>query len=61
MVALGIVIPAIIAIYSLFSGEATAAILIFGAVCEITGGVMLRYCVLKSGIYNPLIPKKSVK
>jgi formate-dependent nitrite reductase membrane component NrfD len=61
VVALGIVIPASIAIYSLFSGVETAAVLIFGVACEITGGVMLRYCVLKSGIYNPLIPKKLVK
>jgi len=61
VVTLGIVIPAIITAYSLFSGEATSWILIIGAVCEIIGGVMLRYCVLKSGIYNPLIPKKLVK
>jgi formate-dependent nitrite reductase membrane component NrfD len=61
VVALGIVIPATITVYSLFSGEATSAILIIGAVCEIIGGVMLRYCVLKSGIYNPLIPKKATR
>jgi formate-dependent nitrite reductase membrane component NrfD len=58
VVALGIVIPAVIAISSLFSGESTAVILILGTICEIIGGVMLRYCVLKSGIYNPIIVKK---
>jgi formate-dependent nitrite reductase membrane component NrfD len=58
VVTLGIVIPAVIAVYSLFSGELTSAILVLGVVCEITGGAMLRYCVLKSGMYNPLIPKK---
>ncbi len=58
VVTLGIVIPAVIAIYSLFSGEATAIILILGTICEIIGGAMLRYCVLKSGIYNPLIIQK---
>jgi sulfite dehydrogenase (quinone) subunit SoeC len=58
VVALGIVIPALIAIYSLFSGEATPAVLIFGTVCEIIGGAMLRYCVLKSGMYNPVIVKQ---
>lgn len=58
VVALGIVIPAIIAVSSLFSGESTAVILILGTICEIIGGMMLRYCVLKSGIYNPIIVKK---
>jgi sulfite dehydrogenase (quinone) subunit SoeC len=59
VVVLGIVIPALIAVYSLFSGEATSVILIAGVICEIVGGVMLRYCVLKSGMYNPLALKIS--
>jgi sulfite dehydrogenase (quinone) subunit SoeC len=54
VVAMGIIIPALIAVYSIFSGEATPIILILGTVCEIVGGAMLRYCVLKSGMYNPL-------
>ncbi len=59
VVILGMVIPAIIAVYSLFTGEATSVVLILGVVCEIAGGTMLRYCVLKSGMYNPLILKKA--
>jgi len=59
VVASGMVIPGVIAIYSLFSGEATAAILIIGTICEIIGGAMLRYCVLKSGMYNPLLTVKN--
>jgi hypothetical protein len=31
--------------------------LILGTVCEIIGGAMLRYCVLKSGMYNPVIAR----
>jgi formate-dependent nitrite reductase membrane component NrfD len=57
VVAMGIVIPAVIAVYSLFAEEATPFILILGTICEITGGMMLRYCVLKSGMYNPLLTK----
>jgi sulfite dehydrogenase (quinone) subunit SoeC len=57
VVLLGIVIPAAIAVSSLFGGEAVSLVLILGIVCEITGGAMLRYCVLKSGIYNPLISR----
>jgi formate-dependent nitrite reductase membrane component NrfD len=57
VVLLGIVIPAAIAISSLFGGEAVSLVLILGTVCEITGGAMLRYCILKSGIYTPLISR----
>jgi sulfite dehydrogenase (quinone) subunit SoeC len=58
VVALGMVIPALVAVYSVFSGEATPVILIIGVLCEITGGAMLRYCVLKSGTYNPIFSEK---
>jgi sulfite dehydrogenase (quinone) subunit SoeC len=57
VVLLGIMIPATIAFYSLSGGEAVSLVLILGTVCEITGGAMLRYCVLKSGIYSPLIAR----
>jgi sulfite dehydrogenase (quinone) subunit SoeC len=58
VVVLGIIVPAIITVYSLFAGEAAAAVLIFGVVCEVIGGASLRYCVLKSGMYNPIITGK---
>ncbi len=57
VVLLGIIIPASIAIYSIFGGEAVSAVLIIGTVCEIIGGMMLRYCVLKSGMYNPILSR----
>jgi formate-dependent nitrite reductase membrane component NrfD len=60
VVALGIVVPAIIAISSMFTGEATAWVLVTGTVCEIIGGAMLRYCVLKSGMYNPIFNSDSI-
>jgi formate-dependent nitrite reductase membrane component NrfD len=57
VVLLGIIIPASIAVYSIFGGEAISAVLLAGTVCEIIGGMMLRFCVLKSGIYNPIIAR----
>jgi formate-dependent nitrite reductase membrane component NrfD len=60
VVSLGVVIPLAIAFYSYFSGEATVALLVTGAVCEIIGGMLLRYCLLKSAIYNPIIVGKQV-
>ncbi len=50
----GILVPAAIALYGFF-GESGSALLVSGVACEIIGGMMLRYCVLKSGMYNPLL------
>jgi formate-dependent nitrite reductase membrane component NrfD len=55
IVILGIVIPIIIAFSSYFAGEVSSALLITGVVCEIVGGLALRYCVLKAGAYKPLV------
>ena len=55
VVALGIVVPLGVTITSLAMGEISAAVLITGVVCEIIGGLALRYCVLKAGAYKPLV------
>ncbi len=57
IVALGIVIPLVIALTSLLSSEIPSALLITGVVCEIIGGLALRYCILKAGAYKPLVAK----
>ncbi len=57
IVTLGIVIPLAIAVTSLVAGEITSGLLVFGVVCEIIGGLSLRYCVLKAGAYKPLVAK----
>jgi formate-dependent nitrite reductase membrane component NrfD len=55
IVLLGIVIPLTIAFISLMTGGVSPALLITGVVCEIIGGLALRYCVLKAGAYKPLV------
>jgi formate-dependent nitrite reductase membrane component NrfD len=55
IVALGIVIPLAIAFSSYIAGEASPALLVTGVVCEVIGGLALRYCVLKAGAYKPLV------
>ena len=55
VVALGIVIPLIVTLISLIAGEVSSALLIGGVICEILGGLALRYCVLKAGAYKPLV------
>jgi formate-dependent nitrite reductase membrane component NrfD len=57
IVLLGIVIPLAIALASLIAGEISPALLIAGVVCEIIGGLALRYCILKAGAYKPLVVK----
>jgi formate-dependent nitrite reductase membrane component NrfD len=57
IVALGIVIPLGIALASMIQGDLASTILVAGVVCEIIGGLALRYCVLKAGAYKPLVAK----
>ena len=56
IVALGIVIPLSVAAISYVAGHASSGILIAGVACEIVGGLTLRYCILRVGIYKPLFP-----
>jgi sulfite dehydrogenase (quinone) subunit SoeC len=55
----GIVIPLAIGIFTRFSGEVIPALLIAGSVFEIIGGLTMRYCMLKEGIYRPLFSRPS--
>ena len=55
IVLLGIVIPLTITIINVISGGVSPALLITGVVCEVIGGLALRYCVLKAGAYKPLV------
>ncbi|MGD0779877.1 MAG: DmsC/YnfH family molybdoenzyme membrane anchor subunit [Dehalococcoidales bacterium] len=57
IVASGIAIPLAIAVTSLIAGEIASGLLVFGVICEIIGGLALRYCVLKAGAYKPLVAK----
>lgn len=59
VVTLGIIVPLMIAVISIFAGELAPFILIFGVVCEAIGQLMFKYCFLKSGMYNTLAPKRA--
>lgn len=56
VVACGIVIPVVVAFTSYFVGEVSLSLILSGVVCEVVGGLSLRYCVLKAGAYRPLLP-----
>jgi polysulfide reductase chain C len=57
LIVLGLVVPAIISVISIFSGEASSVLLITAIVSHTLGAFGLKYCLLKVGIYRPLLPK----
>jgi len=58
LIILGLVVPAGISVISLFSGEEASSILLVIAIAAHTiGAFALKYCILKVGIYRPLLPK----
>lgn len=56
VITLGIIIPLGIAFSSYFYHGISTLFLPIGVICEIIGGMALRYCILKVGIYQPLLP-----
>jgi formate-dependent nitrite reductase membrane component NrfD len=55
VVLMGIIIPVAITIASFTTNHLPSGWLITGVVCEVIGGLALRYVVLKAGAYNPLV------
>ncbi len=57
LVVIGIVAPLIVAWYP-WPGELTHPLLFTAIGCEFIGGLSLRYCLLRGGVYAPLLPIK---
>jgi formate-dependent nitrite reductase membrane component NrfD len=58
LIILGLAVPAAISLVSLFrSGEASTILLIIAIAAHTLGAFALKYCLLKVGIYRPLLPK----
>ncbi len=55
----GIILPVSISISSSFAGAASSPLLIVAIISEMVGAFSLKYCILKAGIYAPLIPSSS--
>lgn len=56
VVALGLVLPLVISISSIFAGESSAPLLVFAIIAHTVGAVALKYVLLKAGIHNPILP-----
>jgi len=59
LIVCGILIPGSISAYGLVAGQVSNFLLSISIVCEVIGGLSLRYCILKVGIYSPLILARS--
>lgn len=60
LILLGLIVPAVISIIGLVGGgEASTLLLIVAIVAHTLGAFALKYCILKVGIYRPLLPRVS--
>jgi formate-dependent nitrite reductase membrane component NrfD len=60
LILLGLLIPGIISLASLVAGgQVSDIILLIAIVCHTLGAFALKYCLLKVGIYRPLLPRVS--
>jgi polysulfide reductase chain C len=58
LIVLGLAVPGVISIVSLYQGgEAPSILLIAAIACHTLGAFALKYCLLKVGIYRPLLPR----
>jgi len=57
LVVLGLAVPAVISIIGLVGAEVSDILLIIAVVSHTIGAFALKYCILKVGIYRPLLPR----
>ena len=57
----GILIPLVISLLGYFVGEVSHSVLIFAIITHTIGAFALKYCILKVGIYQPLLSNGSAK
>lgn len=60
VIILGIVVPAVISIISLYAAELSPPLLVIAIISHTIGAFSLKYCVLKVGIYRPILSRVPV-
>ncbi len=60
IVFLGIIMPLAISFISLFTGDVTTILLVAAIIGHTAGAFALKFCILKVGIYKPILPKSIV-
>ncbi len=61
VVILGILVPLVISLAGYFTGEVSHVVLIGAIIAHTVGAFALKYCILKVGIYQPLLSNGSEK
>ncbi len=61
VIIMGIIIPLIISISGYFSKEVSHSALFIAIATHTVGAFALKYCILKVGIYKPIIPKAKIQ
>ncbi len=58
LILLGIIIPLVVSVISLYTRSGISSMMLITAiVCHTIGAFSLKYCLLKSGIHQPIIPR----
>jgi polysulfide reductase chain C len=58
LIAVGILVPLTISITSLYAGSEISSVMLITAItCHTIGAFSLKYCLLKAGIHQPVIPR----
>ncbi|MBN1905997.1 MAG: polysulfide reductase NrfD [Deltaproteobacteria bacterium] len=60
IVLFGIIMPLAISFISMFTGDVTTILLVAAIIGHTAGAFALKYCILKVGIYKPILPKSLV-
>lgn len=62
VVVLGIIVPLLISVQTIGgSGNVTHGLMIIAIISHTIGAFSLKYCILKVGIYEPILPKSKVR
>ena len=55
----GMIAPILLTLASYLSGDQSPALLLAVVAGEALGGLAMQYCILKLGVYNPILPQKA--
>ena len=61
LIFIGLLVPLVVSVLSYADVHLASGVLLLAIICEIIGGLSLRYCLLKAGAYAPLIITNRVR
>ncbi|MBU2511541.1 polysulfide reductase NrfD [bacterium] len=61
VIVMGIAVPLVISLIGYFGSEVSHSVLIVAIICHTVGAFALKYCILKVGIYQPLLSNGTIQ